>query len=213
MSNAEASGGGQALVKKGFLICIEGLDGCGKTTQTKILVNRLKKKGYDAIYTAEPSRGKIGSFIRRYCLHGGKRVSSVVEALLFAADRFEHVEKEVIPSLKEGKIVVSDRYVYSSLAYQGATGLNLDWIKKVNEHALTPDLAIFIDVKPEIVVQRLKPKKSVMENLVTQRRVREVYLKFVERGELVKVDGNKSKMEVAKEILSIVMRSLGKANM
>lgn len=205
--------GGKTLVKKGFFICVEGLDGCGKTTQTKILVNRLKKKGYDAVYTAEPSRGKIGSFIKRYCLHGGKRVSSVVEALLFAADRFEHVEKEVIPSLKEGKIVVSDRYVYSSLAYQGATGLNLDWIKKVNEHALTPDLAIFIDVKPEIVVQRLKPKKSVMENLVTQRRVREVYLKFVESGELVKVDGNKSKMEVAEEILSIVMRSLEKANM
>jgi dTMP kinase len=203
----------QALVEKGFFMCIEGLDGCGKTTQTKILVNRLKKKGYDAVYTAEPSHGKIGSFIRRYCLHGGKRVSSVVEALLFAADRFEHVEKEVIPALQEGKIVVSDRYVYSSLAYQGATGLNLDWIKKVNEHALTPDLAIFIDVKPEIVVQRLKPKKSVMENLETQRRVREVYLKFVENGELVKVDGNKSKLEVAEEILSIVMCSLEKAKM
>ncbi|MGB9854503.1 MAG: dTMP kinase [Candidatus Bathyarchaeales archaeon] len=200
-------------MKKGFFICIEGLDGCGKTTQAKILVNRLRNKGYDSLYTAEPSRGKIGSFIRRYCLHGGKRVSSVVEALLFAADRFEHVEKEVIPNLKKGKIVVSDRYVYSSFAYQGATSLNLDWIKTVNEHALTPDLAIFIDVKPEIVVQRLKPKKSVMENLVTQRKVREVYLKFVESGELVKVDGNKSKREVAEEILSIVLLSLEKTSL
>jgi thymidylate kinase len=74
-------------------------------------------------------------------------------------------------------------------------------------------LAIFIDVKPEIVVQRLKPKKSVMENLETQRKVREVYLKFVENGELVKVDGNKSKLEVAEEILSIVMCFLEKAKM
>lgn len=200
-------------MEKGFFICVEGLDGCGKTTQTKILVDRLKKRSYDAVYTAEPSRGKIGNFIRRYCLHSGKRVSSVVEALLFAADRFEHLEKEVIPCLNNGRIVVSDRYVYSSLAYQGATGLDLEWIRKVNEHALTPDLAVFIDVKPEIVVQRLKPKKSVMENLETQRKVREVYLKFVESGELVKVDGNKSKREVADEILAIVLPSLEKANL
>ena len=194
--------------KKGFFVCIEGLDGCGKTTQTKILVKKLRKMGYDAVYTAEPSRGKIGRIIRRYCLHGGKRVSSVVEALLFAADRFEHLKKEVIPALRDGKIVVSDRYVYSSLAYQGAAGLNLEWIRKVNEHALTPDLAFFIDVEPNVVIRRLKPKKSVMETLETQRKVREVYMKFVESGELIKVDGNRSKKEVANEILSIVLRSL-----
>jgi dTMP kinase len=196
------------LRKRGFFICVEGLDGCGKTTQTKILVDRLKKRGYDALYTAEPSHGKIGVFIKKYCLHGERRVSSIIEALLFAADRFEHVEREIIPALAEGKIVVSDRYLYSSLAYQGAAGLDLNWIKKVNEHALAPNLAIFIDVKPEIVVQRLKPKKSVMENLETQRKVREVYLKFLESGELVRVDGNKSKEEVSDEILSIVLRSL-----
>ncbi len=200
------------MAKEGFFICVEGLDGCGKTTQAKILVNRLKRKGYDAVYTAEPSSGRIGKFIKEYCLHGGKRLSSVVEALLFAADRFEHVEKEVIPDLEKGKIVVSDRYVYSSLAYQGAAGLDLGWIKMVNEHALKPDLAIFIDAQPEIVMQRLKPKKSVMENLETQLKVREVYLKFVESGELVKVDGNKSKQEVAEEIFSLVIRSLAKTN-
>ncbi|MCS7115712.1 MAG: dTMP kinase [Nitrososphaerota archaeon] len=194
--------------KRGFFICVEGLDGCGKTTQAKMLVSKLKKIGYDAIYTAEPSRGKIGIFIRKYCLHGEKRVPSVVEVLLFAADRFEHVEKEIKPALAEGKIVVSDRYLYSSLAYQGAAGLDLEWIKKVNEYALNPNLAIFIDAKPEIVVQRLKPKKSVMEDLETQRKVREVYLGLVENGVLVKVDGNKGKEEVAGEILSIVLRSI-----
>ncbi|MGB9959374.1 MAG: dTMP kinase [Candidatus Bathyarchaeales archaeon] len=200
------------MAKEGFFICVEGLDGCGKTTQAKILVNRLKRKGYGAVYTAEPSSGRIGKFIKEYCLHGGKRLSGVVEALLFAADRFEHVENEVIPNLEKGKIVVSDRYVYSSLAYQGAAGLDLSWIKMVNEHALKPDLAIFIDAQPEIVMQRLKPKKSVMENLETQLKVREVYLKFVESGELVKVDGNKSKQEVAEEIFSLVIRSLAKTS-
>jgi len=152
------------MKRKGVFICVEGLDGCGKTTQTKLLVERLKKKGYDAIYTAEPSGGKIGSLIKEYCLHGETRVSSIVEALLFAADRFEHVEKEVIPALNEGKLVVSDRYVYSSLAYQGAAGLDLEWIEKINEHAIRPHLAVFIDVEPETVIQRLKPRKSVMEN-------------------------------------------------
>ncbi|MGC8998761.1 MAG: dTMP kinase [Candidatus Bathyarchaeia archaeon] len=196
------------MEKRGFFICVEGLDGCGKTTQAKILVRRLQKIGYNAIYTAEPSRGKIGRFIKRYCLHGKKRVSGIVEALLFAADRYEHVETEIIPALKDGKVVVSDRYMYSSLAYQGAAGLNLDWIRRINEHAVSPNLAIFIDVEPDTVIKRLKPKKSVMENLETQRKVREVYLKFVENGELVRVDGNKSKSEVAEEIFSIVLDCL-----
>jgi dTMP kinase len=202
------AGGLGELERRGFFICVEGLDGCGKTTQAKILVRKLQRMGYNTVYTAEPSHGKIGRFIKRYYLYRGKRVSSIVEALLFAADRYEHVENEIIPALKDGKIVVSDRYMYSSLAYQGAVGLSLDWIRKINEHAVTPNLAIFIDVEPDTVIKRLKPKKSVMENLETQRKVREVYLKFVENGELVKVNGNKSKNEVADEIFSIVLNSL-----
>ena len=111
--------------EEGTFVCLEGLDGCGKTTQTRVLVERLRKMGYAAVSTAEPSRGRIGKFIRKCCLHSDKRLSPVVEALLFAADRFEHVNNEVVPALKGGKIVVSDRYVYSSLAYQGAAGLDL----------------------------------------------------------------------------------------
>jgi dTMP kinase len=188
---------------KGVFICIEGLDGCGKTTQAKLLVTRLRKSR-NAVYTAEPSNGKIGRFIKKHCLHGDKRSSGIVEALLFAADRSEHVENTVLPALKKGQIVVSDRYVYSSLAYQGATGLDLGWIKRINEYAMRPDLAIFLDVEPETVVQRLKPRKSVMENLETQRKVREVYVGFVENGELIMVDGNKSKKQVADDIITVV---------
>lgn len=197
------------MVSKGVFICLEGLDGCGKTTQAKLLVRKLRRN-CDAIYTAEPSRGNIGRFIKKHCLHGNKRGSGVVEALLFAADRFDHVENTVLPALKTGRIVVSDRYIYSSLAYQGATGLDLEWIQKINEHAVRPDLAIFIDVEPETVVQRLKPKKSVMENLETQRKVREVYMKFVGKGELVLVDGNKSKSQVAADLVDVVRRFLKK---
>jgi dTMP kinase len=193
--------------EKGAFVCIEGLDGCGKTTQAKLLVKRLRKS-HNAVYTAEPSRGKIGAFIRKSCLYSEKRLSSVVEALLFAADRVEHVENEVLPALRQGRLVVSDRYVYSSIAYQGAAGLSLEWIEKINEHALRPDFAVFIDVDPKIVMQRLKPNKSVMENLATQRKVREVYLKYVAKGELARIDGDKPKEEVAETLSDAVLNFL-----
>jgi dTMP kinase len=128
----------------------------------------------------------------------------VAEVLLFAADRVEHLKSEVLPALEKGKIVVSDRYVFSSLAYQGAAGLDLKWIEEVNKHAVRPDLALFIDVDPRTVTGRLKRKKSVMEILETQLKVREVYLKYVENGALLRIDGNKSKREVTKEIWRVV---------
>ncbi len=193
------------MKKEGVFICIEGLDGSGKTTQAKLLAKKLQKS-YNAIYTAEPSHGNIGTFIRESCLFRNQRLPSAVEALLFAADRLEHAENEVLPALRQGKTVISDRYVFSSLAYQGATGLSLDWIEKINERAPRPDLAIFIDVDPQTVMQRLKPKKSVMETIETQRKVQGIYLKFAEKGELTRIDGNKSKNRVAEELYSVVMK-------
>ncbi len=94
------------------------------------------------------------------------------------------------------------------MAYQGAAGLSIEWIEKVNKYALKPDLAILIDVAPEIVMRRLKPKKSVMENLENQQKVREIYLKFVKEGRLTRINGNKSKKEVAGELFSIVEKIL-----
>ncbi len=198
------------MKKKGFFICIEGLDASGKTTHAYRLVRNLRREGFDALYTTEPSRGEIGRFIRAYILQRKRRVPSVVEALLFAVDRVDHVGKEVKPALEEGKIVVSDRYVYSSLAYQGAAGLDIQWIEEINRLALPPDLAIYIDVPPEVVVKRIRRKKSVMERLETQRKVREVYMTFVENGKLVPVDGDRRKNEVARDILKVVRNFLEK---
>jgi dTMP kinase len=195
--------GRRTMVGRGIFICIEGLDGCGKTTQAKLLVKKLKKR-HDAVYTAEPSRGQMGRFIKKHYLHADSRGSAVTEALLFAADRVEHLKSEVLPALEKGKIVVSDRYVFSSLAYQGAAGLDLKWIEEVNKHAVRPDLALFIDVDPKTVTGRLKRKKSVMEILETQLEVREVYLKYVENGVLLRIEGNKSRREVTEEIWRVV---------
>ena len=197
-------------MKKGIFICIEGLDGSGKTTHAYRLVRNLQKKGFDAVYTTEPSRGELGKFIRTSILQGKKRVPRVVEALLFAVDRVEHLEKMVKPALKEGKIVISDRCVYSSLAYQGAAGLDLEWIEEINRMALPPDLALYIDVPPEVVVKRIRRKKSVMERLETQRKVKDVYMKYVKNGKLVPVDGDKRKGEVTQNILMVILDFLQK---
>jgi len=196
------------MKKKGAFICIEGLDASGKTTQARRLVRELKRRGFEAMYTTEPSPGEIGEFIRTYILQRKRRVPIAVEALLFAVDRVDHLERRVKPALQEGKIVVSDRYVYSSLAYQGAAGLDLNWIEEINRSVVTPDLAIYIDVPPEVVVKRIKRKRSVMERLMVQRKVREVYMKFVEDGRLIRVDGNRPKDEVSKDILKTVLNFL-----
>ena len=197
--------------KKGVFICIEGLDGSGKTTQAELLTERLNKS-HNAVYTSEPSHGKTGTFIRECCLYEEKRLPTTAEALLFAADRIEHVENEINPALAEGKLVICDRYVYSSLAYQGSAGLSLAWIKKINSYALKPDSTIFIDVSPELVLERLQRKKSVMETLEIQRKVREVYLEFVEKGELIRIDGDKPQDAVADALYSKVLSLLETCN-
>lgn len=188
---------------KGVFIVIEGLDGSGKTTQARLLAKKLSKK-YNIFLTTEPSRGKIGSYIREYYLYEKQRLPTDVEALLFAADRLEHVKKEVVPALDEGKLVICDRYLHSSLAYQGSSGLSIDWIRGINSKALQPDIGIFIDLAPEVVLKRLNRKRSVMETLETQQKVREIYLKFVENGELVRIDGDKPKEDVATNLYSKV---------
>jgi dTMP kinase len=206
MSNANQE---ENMTKKGIFIVIEGLDGSGKTTQANLLTQKLAKTR-DVMFTAEPSQGKIGSFIRRFCLYEDKRLPTEAEALLFAADRIEHLQNEIKPALDAGKIVICDRYIYSSLAYQGSAGLSLDWIKTINARALQPDFALFIDVPPEKVLERLQRKKSVMETLDTQQKVREVYLKYVEKGELVAINGDKPKEIVAETLYAKILELLKK---
>ena len=128
--------------------------------------------------------------------------------MMFAADRIEHMENEIEPALEQDKIVICDRYIYSSLAYQGSTGLSLDWIKTINARALQPDFSIFIDVFPARVLERLQRKKSVMETLETQQKVREIYIKFVEKNELILINGDKPKGLVADELYSKVLSLL-----
>ncbi len=193
---------------KPLLICIEGLDKSGKTTQARLLVEELKRRGFRSVYTSEPTSGEIGQLLRETVLRRRRRIPAVVEAVLFAADRLYHVEREIKPFLRRGFIVVSDRYLYSSLAYQGAAGLDLQWIRRINRFSPKPDIAIYLDVPLEILASRMDSEGSVMENIENQVRVRDVYMRIVEDGELILVDGKGSIKDTSNKILSLVLERI-----
>jgi len=192
---------------KGAFIVLEGGDGSGKTTQAKVLCSTLRGGGYRVHPTAEPSRSTAGRLIRRRILHG-KKTSPEVEALLFAADRFLHLESEILPALAAGKIVVCDRYMYASFAYQGAQGVDSQWLREINRFATKPDLALYLDVPAETGMSRIKRKKSVLEKLELQRRVREEYLKLIKTEELTLVDATQPIEKVRENILRLVTERL-----
>lgn len=199
-------GVGNLLRAKGRFIVIEGLDGAGKTTLSKLLVRDLRSRGLSALWTTEPSNSVVGRVLRTKVLRGQKTPAEL-EALLFAADRFLHLQNEVDPALRKGRMVVSDRYVYASLAYQGAQGLSEKWLRKINRFARKPNIAIYLDVRPEIGLRRIRRTKSVLETVRLQRRVRKAYLKLVRKGELTLIDSNRPVKIVRAEILATVMQA------
>jgi len=192
------------MAGEGVFIVFEGIDGSGKSTHIKKLANELRNIGYYVIETAEPSKDEIGSFIRRYAKRNDGRLPVEVEALLFAADRRMHLKNVIEPALRNGHIVISDRYLHSTLAYQGALGLELDWIRELNRFAMKPDLTILLDILPEFSLQRMKRKKTVFEETDYLSKVRGIYLEFVKQGEMVKIDADRSKKVIYEEILALV---------
>ncbi len=151
---------------EGLFIALEGVDGAGTTTHTKILSQALKARGLPVHTTREPSDGPIGSLLRQVLsgrvvvpgVSGARPPSWSTMALLFAADRLDHVEAEITPNLIDGVTVISDRYDHSSVAYQTITGGGgpevMAWIKEINRFARRPDLTIVLDIPPEIAARR-----------------------------------------------------------
>jgi dTMP kinase len=147
----------EALIR-GRLIVLEGIDGSGTTTQTERLVEHLRRRGRTAVSTREPSAGPVGRLLREVLL-GHHRISRDVSldgrtmALLFAADRFDHLQREVEPLLAAGNDVVSDRYLMSSLAYQ-AEEADRAWVALLARGIRPPDLTILLDIPIEVAAQR-----------------------------------------------------------
>jgi len=192
---------------KGAFIVIEGIDGAGSTTQTKLLVDWLRRKGIDAIATKEPTSGDIGQLIRRYL--SNPLSSALVDALLFAADRIEHVDNLIKPLLRQGKVVVSDRYVESSIAYQSCSGVDEGWLILINKFAIPPDLTIILDISPAIALKRksvLREKFEVEEFL---NKVREKFLCRARSMGYVVIDAEHTMEEVQMKIREHVSKLLG----
>ncbi|MFN4070800.1 MAG: dTMP kinase [Thermus caldifontis] len=167
---------------KGFFLTLEGLDGSGKTTQARLLARFLEEKGIRVLLTREPGGGLKG--VRDLLLKGGA-LSPEAEYLLFSADRAEHVRKVILPALEEGYWVISDRYLDSSLAYQGyGRGLPLPWLLEVARRAtldLKPRLTFLLDLPPEEALGRVAtPDRLERTGLEFFRRVRDGYLRLAE---------------------------------
>lgn len=142
--------------KKGLFIVLEGVDGSGISTQAarlhRWLEERYKSK---VLLTKEPSDGPIGMSVRQVLTGRIKDVAPDTLALLFAADRLDHVQQQILPALNQGHHVICDRYLLSSLAYQGLD-LNQEWVAEINSHALKPDVTIFIRVSPSTTLKRIR---------------------------------------------------------
>ncbi|MEA3254615.1 MAG: dTMP kinase [Candidatus Altiarchaeota archaeon] len=181
-----------------MFIVLEGIDGCGKSTQARLLSEWLKES-HEVLLTAEPTNTITGAFIREI-LSGNEKVNPKTLALLFTADRYEHLEKEVGPALSEGRIVVSERYYHSTIAYQSAQGVSKEWLIDLNHYTLKPAVTIFLDVKPKIAVGRTE-MSDIFENRDFLEKVYKEYLRF---SDVTRVDGNQRPEIVSDRIKEIV---------
>ena len=193
-----------------LFVVLEGADGCGKSTQARILVERLEAEGREVVATREPGATPAGAVIRSLVL-GEADIDPRTEALLIAADRAEHVAKVIHPALRRGAVVVSDRYVPSSLAYQGvARGLGVEAVGRLSAWAtggLEPDLVIVFDLGPELAATRLTSAPDRLEREPGfQEDVRRAYRELAATHGWAMVDGSAQIEEVAAEVWRLVSK-------
>ncbi len=203
-------------MKKGLFITFEGADGCGKTTQINLLKNYLENQGYQVVLTREPGAKGLGEKVREILLNYEGAVSDRCESFLFLADRAQNIDIIVNPAVNEGKIVLCDRHIDSTVAYQGyGRGLDIDRIKMLNNIATNgrkPDLTIVFDIDVETSMQRVGKNKDRMESagIEFHNRVREGYLKIAkEEPERIKVVNSiQTVNDVFEEVKKIVNKYL-----
>ena len=181
-------------MKKGYFITFEGADGCGKTTQSKLVQEYLENSGYEVVWTREPGAKGLGQKIRELLLHYDGDVAPMCEAFLFLADRAQHIEHLIKPAVAEGKIVICDRHTDSTIAYQGyGRGEDINQLKYLNNLAtgsIKPDLTFVFDVATDIAQKRVGDEKDRMESagIEFHKKVRQGYLEIAKQEpERVKV--------------------------
>lgn len=204
---------------KSFFISFEGLEGSGKSTQVGLLGSKLKEEGKEIVVTREPGGTRIGELIRNIT-HSRENVdlTAVAEAYLMAASRAQHVREIIKPALESGKIVIADRYIDSSLAYQGyGRELGVETIEQLNNLALEvmmPNLTFFLDIPPEIGFSRRNGTHKIDRLDLQQKdfydRVYTGYKKLAEKYKerIVVIDGTKPIEEVSQKVWSIIKEKL-----
>jgi len=186
---------------KGIFISLEGIEGTGKTTQAKLLSERLSKEGYDVVLTKEPGGTVIGSRIREILLQPDHtEMSYLAELLLYNADRAQHLNEKILPAVNNGKIVITDRFTDSTIAYQGyGRGIDIEFLRSIDLIAtggIRPDLTILFDLDVETGLMRNKGANKV----------REGYLKILEAepGRIKIVDASMQPEQIREKVWEIV---------
>ncbi|MBA7523235.1 Thymidylate kinase [subsurface metagenome] len=201
----------------GFLICLEGIDGSGKTTHSKLLVECLCSLSYDAEYTTEPTKWSEQGKKLRESFFAPTRLSAEEEFKLFLEDRKLHLKEEVIPLLNQGKIIVTDRYYFSSVAYQGSRGLSWKYILNENmKIAIEPKIVILLDLSVDEAVERISNERThgtnTFEKHESLQRVRNIYLKLVNEFPdlFFLINVSREKEDVHRDILNIILERIKK---
>jgi dTMP kinase len=197
----------------GVLIAFEGIDGAGKTTQVGLLVDFLQSRGKRVLRSKEPTDGRWGRKIRQSASVG--RMSLAEELKAFIEDRKEHVAGIILPALSRGEIVVLDRYFYSTIAYQGSRGADIDALTtEMLSIAPEPDAALLLDVPPKVGLARIEKGRgetpNAFETLETLEKVRSVFLRIAKTAKNVHViDGTPAPSLVHEAVKLIVLNVLG----
>ncbi len=188
-------------LRNGFLVALEGIDGAGKSTQARLLAETLRARGLDVVLSREPTDGQWGRLLRQSATTG--RLSPAEELETFMKDRKEHVENLLLPSLKAGKIVILDRYYFSTVAYQGARGFDPVEILRRNEaFAPEPDLLIIIDADPDMGRTRIKTRGDTSNLFETDNQLAKARVIFnsLLKPYIFRIDGYLTLEEVQQQI-------------
>lgn len=207
------------VLKRGVLIAIEGIDGAGKSTQSRLLFEKLKEGGYPVVLLHEPTNGQWGEKIRELSTNGRDKTTAEEELELFLKDRLEDVEINIRPKMLEKNVVIMDRYYFSNVTYQGARGIDPDYIEKLNEKiAPKPDIVIILDISSPESSNRIKTTRKDGPNHFEKEeyleRVRQLFLKqFLGRESVVIIDGDgtHSELQVLRRLWNLVEPIIRKA--
>ena len=199
----------QPRVRRGVLIDLEGIDGCGKSTQAQLLAQRLRAAGHAVVVLKEPTDGPHGSRLKEVLR--GERVADTEEILaLFAADRREHVADRIAPALERGEIVLMDRYYYSALAYQCAAGIPAERIRAVNAFAPAPAVVLVFDLPVELALERVNSHSvaDAFERAPHLKRVRAAYLALRDDPLVRILDATRPSEAIAEQAWTLVSEAI-----